>query len=233
MEEKLIQLHRVQKLMSNYGYCSRRKAEEIIQDGRVKVNGKPITIGDKATEEDEIMVDNKPIKKERKVYYMLNKPTKCVTALTDDKYETVMEHIKVKERVFPVGRLDYFTSGLLLFTNDGDFANKITHPSNEIKKSYVVKLNRPIDEQDKKSLQKGIKLEDGKTSPARLKILGPQMAEITIHEGKNRIVRRMFEALGFKLSFLERVKIGKLDLGSLPPGKFKVLSKREKELIFS
>jgi 23S rRNA pseudouridine2605 synthase len=233
MEEKPIQLHRVQKLMSNYGYCSRRKAEEIIQDGRVKVNGKPITIGDKATEEDEIMVDNKPIKKERKVYYMLNKPTKCVTALTDDKYETVMEHIKVKERVFPVGRLDYFTSGLLLFTNDGDFANKITHPSNEIKKSYVVKLNRPIDEQDKKSLQKGIKLEDGKTSPARLKILGPQMAEITIHEGKNRIVRRMFEALGFKLSFLERVKIGKLDLGSLPPGKFKVLSKREKELIFS
>ncbi|MBT3836349.1 rRNA pseudouridine synthase [Candidatus Woesearchaeota archaeon] len=226
-------MHRVQKLMSNYGYCSRRKAEEIIQDGRVKVNGKPITIGDKATEEDEIMVDNKPIKKERKVYYMLNKPTKCVTALTDDKYETVMEHIKVKERVFPVGRLDYFTSGLLLFTNDGDFANKITHPSNEIKKSYVVKLNRPIDEQDKKSLQKGIKLEDGKTSPARLKILGPQMAEITIHEGKNRIVRRMFEALGFKLSFLERVKIGKLDLGSLPPGKFKVLSKREKELIFS
>ena len=133
MEEKPIQLHRVQKLMSNYGYCSRRKAEEIIQDGRVKVNGKPITIGDKATEEDEIMVDNKPIKKERKVYYMLNKPTKCVTALTDDKYETVMEHIKVKERVFPVGRLDYFTSGLLLFTNDGDFANKITHPSNEIK----------------------------------------------------------------------------------------------------
>ena len=233
MEEKPIQLHRVQKLMSNYGYCSRRKAEEIIQDGRVKVNGKPITIGDKATEEDEIMVDNKPIKKERKVYYMLNKPTKCVTALTDDKYETVMEHIKVKERVFPVGRLDYFTSGLLLFTNDGDFANKITHPSNESKKSYVVKLNRPIDEQDKKSLQKGIKLEDGKTSPARLKILGPQMAEITIHEGKNRIVRRMFEALGFKLSFLERVKIGKLDLGSLPPGKFKVLSKREKELIFS
>ena len=233
MEEKPIQLHRVQKLMSNYGYCSRRKAEEIIQDGRVKVNGKPITIGDKATETDEIMVDNKPIKKERKVYYMLNKPTKCVTALTDDKYETVMEHIKVKERVFPVGRLDYFTSGLLLFTNDGDFANKITHPSNEIKKSYVVKLNRPIDEQDKKSLQKGIKLEDGKTSPARLKILGPQMAEITIHEGKNRIVRRMFEALGFKLSFLERVKIGKLDLGSLPPGKFKVLSKREKELIFS
>ena len=233
MEEKPIQLHRVQKLMSNYGYCSRRKAEEIIQDGRVKVNGKPITIGDKATEEDEIMVDNKPIKKERKVYYMLNKPTKCVTALTDDKYETVMEHIKVKERVFPVGRLDYFTSGLLLFTNDGDFANKITHPSNGIKKSYVVKLNRPIDEQDKKSLQKGIKLEDGKTSPARLKILGPQMAEITIHEGKNRIVRRMFEALGFKLSFLERVKIGKLDLGSLPPGKFKVLSKREKELIFS
>ncbi len=229
MEEK----HRVQKLMSNYGYCSRRKAEEIIQEGRVKVNGKSITIGDKASLADVISVDNKPIKKERKVYYMLNKPTKCVTALTDEKYPTVMEHMKVKERVFPVGRLDYFTSGLLLFTNDGDFANKIMHPSHEIKKSYVVKLDRPIDEQDKKSLQKGIKLEDGKTSPARLKILGPQMAEITIHEGKNRIVRRMFEALGFKLSFLERVKIGKLDLGSLPPGKFKVLSKREKDLIFS
>jgi 23S rRNA pseudouridine2605 synthase len=233
MEEKTNQLHRVQKLMSNYGYCSRRKAEEIIQDGRVKVNGNPITIGDKATEKDVITVDNKPIIKERKVYYMLNKPTKCVTALTDEKYETVMEYMKVKERVFPVGRLDYFTSGLLLFTNDGDFANKIMHPSNEIKKSYVVKLNKPIDEKDKKSLQKGIKLDDGRSSPASLKILGPQMAEITIHEGKNRIVRRMFEALGFTLSFLERVKIGKLDLGSLPTGKFKVLSKREIDLIFS
>ncbi|NQV91119.1 rRNA pseudouridine synthase [Candidatus Woesearchaeota archaeon] len=233
MEKKINQLHRVQKLMSNNGYCSRRKAEEIIQEGRVKVNGKPITIGDKATENDVITVDNKPIGKDRKVYYMLNKPTKCVTALTDEKYETVMEHIKVKERVFPVGRLDYFTSGLLLFTNDGDFANKIMHPSHEINKSYVVKMDKPLGEQDKKSFQKGIKLEDGRTSPARIKILGPQMVEITIHEGKNRIVRRMFEALGFKLLFLERVKIGKLDLGSLPTGKFKVLSKREIDLIFS
>ncbi|PIN87628.1 pseudouridine synthase [Candidatus Woesearchaeota archaeon CG10_big_fil_rev_8_21_14_0_10_32_24] len=229
MEEK----HRVQKLMSNYGYCSRRKAEEIIQEGRVKVNGKPITIGDKASETDVITVDNKPIQKGRKVYYMLNKPTKCVTALKDEKYKTVMEYMNVKERVFPVGRLDYFTSGLLLFTNDGDFANKITHPSHEINKSYVVKLDRPLNEQDKKAIQKGIKLDDGRTSPAGLKIIGPEMVEITIHEGKNRIVRRMFESLGFKLLFLERVKIGKLDLGSLPYGKFKVLSKKEQDLIFS
>ena len=130
MEEK----HRIQKLMSNFGYCSRRRAEEIIQENRVKVNGKLITIGDKCKETDRISVDGIPIKKEIKVYLIFNKPPKCVTALKDEKYKTVMDYIKVKERVFPVGRLDFNTSGLLLLTNDGDFANKIMHPSNEIKK---------------------------------------------------------------------------------------------------
>ena len=121
-------MHRVQKLLSNYGYCSRRKAEEIIKQGRVRVNDKLITIGDKASEEDKIYVDDKLVEKEKKVYLMFNKPVKCVTALNDNKFKTVMDYIKIKERVFPIGRLDYLTSGLLLLTNDGDFANKIMHP---------------------------------------------------------------------------------------------------------
>lgn len=218
--------------MSNFGYCSRRRAEEIIQENRVKVNGKLITIGDKCKETDRISVDGIPIKKERKVYLIFNKPPKCVTALKDEKYKTVMDYIKVKERVFPVGRLDFNTSGLLLLTNDGDFANKIMHPSNEIKKTYLVRIDRPISDKDVKGIEKGVKLDDGKTSPAKVRVHEPILIEVTIHEGKNRIVRRMLEELGFKVLSLERVKIGRLSLGDLRSGRYRKLSIEETKSIF-
>lgn len=214
-------MERVQKILSNAGYCSRRAAEQLIAEGRVTVNGKQIHLGDQATPADTIRVDNKLIVREKPVYLIFNKPTGCVTALTDAKYRTIMHYIRCKERVFPVGRLDFDTSGLLLLTNDGDFANKIMHPRYEINKTYVAELDRPIGPRHIAQLEQGIKLEDGMTSPAIVSRSRPEKIEITIHEGKNRIVRRMLEALGYTVVRLERTHIGSLSLGNLKPGKYK------------
>ena len=221
-------MQRVQKLLSNYGYCSRRKAEELIIAGKVKVNNKIITIGDKASEQDIISVDGKIVNKEKKVYLMLNKPVKCVTALNDPNHTTVMKYIKVKERVFPIGRLDFYTSGLLLLTNDGDFANNIMHPRYEIKKTYQVELDKPITKDSLIEIEKGIEIEDGKTSPTKAKKIKDNIVEITIHEGRNRIIRRMVKKLGYKVKYLERIKIGNLSLGNLGQGKYRELTKQEK-----
>jgi 23S rRNA pseudouridine2605 synthase len=220
-------MHRVQKLLSNYGYCSRRNAEELIKEGRVKVNDKLITIGDQATFDDEIKVNDKVVPKGEKVYLMLNKPVGCVSALHDRHERTIMEFIDIKERVFPVGRLDKDTSGLLLLTNDGDFSNKVTHPSNEVKKTYVAKLDKVLSDKDLKKVEKGVDLEDGKTSPAKLELMQGSFVSIEIHEGKNRIVRRIFEAVGYKVLKLKRVKIGNLSLDKLEPGKYKLLQKSD------
>jgi 23S rRNA pseudouridine2605 synthase len=225
-------MHRVQKLLSNYGVCSRRKAEDLIQEGRVKVNGKVISIGDKASEEDKLYVDDKLVNKEKKVYLMFNKPLHCVTALTDQFQKTIMEYIKVQERVFPIGRLDFNTSGLLLLTNDGDFANRVMHPRYEINKTYFVGIDKPISTEAIKHIEQGVLLEEGKTSPAKVKKIADTTLEITIHEGKNRIIRRILKEMGYVVISLERTKIGNLGLGSLGRGNIKHLSEKEKEKIF-
>tara|TARA_Y100000310_G_scaffold124700_1_gene123412 strand:+ start:36852 stop:37535 length:684 start_codon:yes stop_codon:yes gene_type:complete len=225
-------MDRVQKLLSNYGYCSRRKAEELIDAGKVKVNGEVISLGDKASLDDEISVNGKVVKGDRKVYLIFNKPPGCVTAVKDEHDKTIMDYIRVKERVFPVGRLDKNSTGILLLTNDGEFANKIMHPRYEVTKTYQAKIDRPFNERDRRALERGVLLEDGKTAPAKVKVLAPDMVSIKIHEGKNRIIRRMLKKLGYKTFFLHREKIGKLGLGNLRPGKFRKMTPREKEMVF-
>jgi 23S rRNA pseudouridine2605 synthase len=220
-------MYRVQKLISNYGYCSRRKAEELIDEGNVKVNGKIISLGAKATDADKITVNGKLISKQERVYLMFNKPLGCVTALKDNKYKTIMHYIKIKSRVFPIGRLDYNTSGLILLTNDGDFANKIMHPRYEIKKTYRVELNQPISEEHILQISKGVHLEDGKTSPSKVKKITRTVVEITIHEGKNRIVRRIFNSLDYGIKKLERVQIGNIKLGNLATGNYISLTPKQ------
>ena len=203
----------------------------MIEEGRVKVNGETISIGDQAEEEDEIYVDNKLVEKQKKIYLMFNKPVGCVTSLKDPKYKTVMEYIDVFERVFPIGRLDYNTSGMLILTNDGDFANKIMHPRYEIKKTYVVNLKDRLTNKQEEMIRKGINLDDGKTSSAKIKRMDHNRYEIIIHEGKNRIIRRMMQTLGVAIKTLERIKVGGLGLKGLQTGKYKELVKKEIDLI--
>jgi 23S rRNA pseudouridine2605 synthase len=190
-------------------------------------------LGDKASETDKIYVDGKLVNKQKKVYLMFNKPLHCVTALNDIQHKTVLDYIKIKERVFPIGRLDYNTTGLLLLTNDGDFANKVMHPRYETKKTYKAEIDRLISNKEIKKIESGIELEDGKTSPAKVNILKGNSVEITIHEGKNRIIRRILKKIGINTISLERVKVGKLSLGNLKPGKYKELTKKDMEKIFS
>ncbi len=224
-------MERVQKLLANYGYCSRRAAEKLIAEGKVKVNGKIILLGGKASEKDEITVDGKVVQKEKRMYLIFHKPTGCVTALRDERYKTVMDIVKVRERVFPIGRLDGDTSGLLLLTNDGDFANLIMHPRYEIKKAYLVEIDGILNENDITKIERGIFIDGRKTSPAAIRKVGRNY-EITIHEGRNRIVRRIFKALGYNVRSLKRVKIGKLYLGELKLGEYRSLTPQEKEKIF-
>lgn len=211
-------MERVQKILSNAGYCSRRKAEDLIKAGRVKVNGKTITIGDQAEPEDTILVDGKKITRDEKIYLAFHKPTGYVTAATDKYEKTIMELIRTKERLYPVGRLDKDTSGLIFLTNDGDWANSIIHPSFEVTKTYEVETDRKVETEDLQKINKGVQLEDGKTK-AKTKRL-KRGIELTIHDGKNRVIRRMFEALGYKVLSLHRVKIGNMSLGNLKVGKY-------------
>jgi 23S rRNA pseudouridine2605 synthase len=227
-----MEAQRVQKIISNAGMMSRRKAEEFIAQGRVRVNGKIIKLGDKAAEEDKITVDGKQVSKRRKRYIMFHKPPNCLTTLDDPKgRRTIFSYVKEKERLIPVGRLDFLTEGLLLLTNDGDFANKIMHPRYEVKKNYMAFLDRPLSDNDRKKLEAGVVIEGKKTSPAKVTYESEDkdLVQVSIHEGRNRIVRKMLFSLGYKTKRLIRIKIGKLDLGDLPKGKYRELTKKEIE----
>lgn len=218
-------MQRVQKILSNNGFCSRRKAESLIEQGRVKVNSKTITIGDQAGENDTITVDDKQVKRLDPVYVIFNKPTECVTALKDPHRKTIMQYIKLKERIFPVGRLDYNTSGLLILTNDGDLANKIAHPSHGSEKLYKIKLQQKLNIKDIEKIRNGFELEDG-FAKAEVTPLDEYTAEVKIHVGRKRIVRRLFKSLGYNIRFLHRTAIGKLTVGDLKEGEYKIVPKR-------
>lgn len=218
---------RVQKLIAQSGMCSRRKAEELIASRRVTVNGVTIKLGDQADPaHDEIRVGGMLIKSEQYVYIALHKPKGYLSAVSDPFKRTVTQLVPFKQRLYPIGRLDYDSCGLLLLTNDGGFANKIMHPRHEIMKTYIAKLDGKIGDQEIALLNKGITLEDGFVK-CRARRLGLDIVELTLHEGRNKIVKRIFKKMGYYVTFLQRIKIGTISLGSLPDGKWRYLTKEE------
>lgn len=229
-------MERLQKVIAHSGVASRRKAEELILDGRVTVNGDVIrTLGTKVGPNDKVEVNGVPLTNEAPVYFMLNKPRGVISAVQDDKNRKVVTDFfpMVQERIYPIGRLDYDTSGLLLLTNDGEFANALMHPKNEVQKIYVAKVKGiPLREQLKK-LQYGVKLEDGMTAPAQVKVLSVDkkkntaIIQIGIHEGRNRQVRRMFDAIGHPVLKLKREQYGFLTLRGLNTGDARELTPHE------
>ena len=234
MEEK-----RLQKYLAEAGVASRRKCEEYILQGKVEVNGKIITeLGTKVTSNDVVKYNGRIIKpEEEKVYILLNKPIGYVTTAHEQfGRDKVLDLIKINKRVVPVGRLDMYTSGALILTNDGELVNKLTHPKNEIEKTYNVTLKGKIIEQDIEQLRNGVKIDnDYITKPAKVKILkideekDISRIQIIIHEGKNRQVRKMCEAINKKVLALHRSKIGDIDVKDLKLGQWKFLSLKEIE----
>ncbi len=228
---------RLQKYLANCGVASRRKCEEYILQGKVQVNGKIVTeLGTKINpDKDIVKFDGKVVRSVKKlVYILLNKPIGYVTT-SDDQFgrDTVLDLVKVRERIVPVGRLDMYTSGALILTNDGDFVYKVTHPKHEIEKTYTVTVKGIVKNNEVEQLRKGVKIDDYTTKPAKVKILKTDTEkdisrlEITIHEGKNRQVRKMCEAVGKKVLALHRSKIGKIGVKNLELGRWRFLQTRE------
>ena len=228
-------MERLQKVISSSGVASRRKAEELITAGKVTVNGQIITeLGTKVGSKDEILVNGEKINREEKVYYLLNKP-RGVIASTKDEHNrnTVVSLIDDEKRIYPVGRLDYDTTGALILTNDGEFANMMMHPRNEIDKVYVAKIEGILLPSEIMTLKNGILIDGIKTSKAKVKVKrvnyknDTSIVEITIHEGRNHQVKKMFEAVGKKVIKLKRERIAFLDLKGLEPGEYRKLSHKE------
>ena len=227
---------RINKYIAHSGICSRRKAEELIVQGKVLLNGHAVeSLSTIVQEGDRVVVDGKNITPEReKVYLMLNKPSGYISAVRDDRgRKTVMDIIKphFEERIYPVGRLDYDTEGLLILTNDGELANKLIHPSSSISKTYYVELDRPITMRSVFCLESGVLIDGYKTKEARIQKIGKGTSStkclITIEEGRNRQVRKMFETQKLKVRYLKRIQLGELYLGNLERGKFRPLTKKE------
>ena len=235
-------MERLQKVIANSGYTSRRKAEELILSHRVEVNGEVIdTLGFKVSGTDIISIDGNIISNDiKKEYYLLNKPREVICSVTDDKgRKTVVDLVKTEARIYPVGRLDYDTTGLIILTNDGELANILMHPKNEINKTYIAKINGILTEDDFKKIRNGILIDDRKLIVDHLKvkkidkIKNTSLVEVTIHEGRNRIVRRLFEKLRYDVMKLHRSKLAFLTDDNLKSGEYRELSLKEVKTLYS
>ncbi len=223
---------RINRYLAQCGVASRRHAEDLIRQGRVRINGEVVAgLGARVRPGvDVVEVDGRVVVPEdERVVVLLNKPRGVVTTAQDDRgRSTVVEFVDLPQRLFPVGRLDIDTEGALLLTNDGDLAFRLAHPRFGVEKVYHAVLDRPILAEDLEHLQRGVMIDSGMTSPCRARTLGdPRRVEVVLHEGKKRQVRKMFRALGYRVVELRRVAIGPIELGSLPPGKWRLLSAEE------
>ena len=228
-------LKRLQKRIAEQSDYSRRKAEELIIEGKVSVNGKIIQeLGYKVTDKDKIEIEGVALNTNEKKYFILNKPEKCVSTVSDDKgRKTVIDFIKTKAKVYPIGRLDYDTTGILLLTNDGDFANLLMHPSSNIEKVYSAKIDGIMTLADIKELKQGVVIDGYNTKECRVKVRkvnnksNTSIIEIGINEGRNHQVKKMFKALGFNVLKLDRIRYGILTIENLKRGESKELSKKD------
>ena len=222
---------RVQRLIAAAGLCSRREAEKLIEQGRVTVNEEVVTLGASARSVDRIAVNGVHIEFPRQEYYILNKPADVVTAMRDKNVQTVIELIPSNERIYPVGRLDKDTTGLIFLTNDGAFAERVAHPRYEIEKTYVATLDRIFERKDIVKLTKGIVFKEG-IANAKVFVVSPRRVALTIHQGYNHIVKRMFGALGYRVKELTRTRIGPIKL-NLPEGAYRRLTDDEVEAVLA
>lgn len=237
-------MERLQKVIANAGYCSRRKAEELIAAGKVKVNGEVVTqMGVLVSPKDEIEVEGQLLTKEEKVYFVMNKPKGVISAVSDDKGRpVVVDYLKeagVMERVFPVGRLDYDTTGVLIITNDGELANLLMHPKNKIDKVYLVRCEGIISNAAMAKLRKGVEFNGFKSSPAKVdlvsvdKVNQSSLVRITIHEGKYHQVKEMFAAVSHPVKKLRRERYAFIDVDGLKPGEFRRLKIHEVKRLYA
>lgn len=227
---------RINKFIAHAGVASRRKAETLIQQGLVTLNGQRVTdLATKVKSGDLVEVDGMPVYNEEKVYYLLNKPRGVISSVSDDKgRKTVVDLLPdVKERIYPVGRLDWDTSGVLILTNDGDFTDEMIHPRNEIDKVYVARVQGLADKENLRPLTRGLVIDGKKTKPAVYDIIkvdrekNRSVVQLTIHEGRNHQVKKMFEAVGLPVDKLSRTRFGNLDLTGLRPGESRRLNKKD------
>ncbi|MBQ6477184.1 MAG: rRNA pseudouridine synthase [Bacilli bacterium] len=234
-------MERLQKVIASSGLTSRRKAEELIKEGHVKVNGNLITeLGTKVKESDKIEVDNKLLTKENKVYYLLNKPREVLATTTDDKNrKTIIDLIDEDKRIYPVGRLDYDTTGAIILTNDGELSNIITHPNNNVEKVYIAKLNKILIKDDIIKLKRGVKLDNKLIIPKNIKVKkinkdnSTCIVEIIVHDGINHEVKRLFESIGYDVLKLKRERIAMLTLDGLSSGKYRKITPKEVKVLYS
>lgn len=235
-------MERLQKVIANSGYTSRRKAEELIMAGKVRVNGEVIKeLGVKVNVNDTIEVEGKTLNiNQKKVYYLLNKPRGVISSVSDDKNrKTVVDFIKTTERIYPIGRLDYDTTGLIILTNDGELANKLMHPSNNVEKTYIAKIEGILDKDAIDKLKRGVVVDGRKVKIVRFKVKKKDivketsLVEITIVEGRNHIVKNIFKELGFSVEKLTRVSMDFLTIDGLKSGEYRELSLKEVKKLYS
>ncbi len=234
-------MERLQKVIASSGYCSRRKAEELILAGKVSVNGKMVnTLGNKVSYSDTIIINGVTLKLEPKEYVLLYKPRGVVSSAQDDKgRKTVVDIVESKNRLYPVGRLDYDTSGAIILTNDGELTNLLIHPSYEVEKVYLVKIDDIVNPSLVKSLSNGVMIDGKKTGRAKVKIKKidkkkkSSLIELTIYEGRNHQVKKMFEAIGYKVSKLKREKFAGLTLDGLKSGEYRHLTVKEVKRLYA